>query len=739
MKKILACWIVLAAPLAIVACGSGSGPDAISSHGAYSTARTADCLQCHTSATAPSLDPVVTNGAGAGGKHVVHVSSRNIVCETCHNNYLNQATHMNGTFDTGNPAVPVVNIYVAGLVGSWINNTGPRTGSCATVACHGPAVLDWYGTAGLPDCVVCHTGPLDPVTTNGTGTAGKHAAHVGSGTVSCAKCHATYPDSPGHMLVVYSGTTPTSLVSFDAANPNGAWINDTGPRTGSCASLSCHAGNTVDWYGAGGLPDCSVCHTGPLDPVTTNGAGAAGKHSIHVAVRNIPCRKCHAKHPDSPGHMSGTLDTANPSFNLVSFDATNPAGVWINDTGARTGSCASLACHAGDTVDWYGVTGWTMPACSTCHASVVGVRRQVLGAAGDFNKESHHVINYASRNSELVTPADCRVCHNMDYHTSGILRLSNKDTAQALVYQAANPAGLEPFCLSCHDANGATTEASPLTPFSDSNTLGTGQNIAGNKIAGYWANTYTAHKTNGLTCAGTGAPNTGCHGNNGVINMHGSAARGLLTRNVTNPIPPTQAFNENDYKLCFDCHENYPTVKKAVVLGYLQSGNYGVIYSTPTFTLLATPYNTSGIQSLFRDRYQGSVRIYDDRIAINDMIYTHLPLHNLHLLGSYYDSLLPLIPNWFIWNYRDDASQPGRITCASCHNVHGTSSPVRSTYDTLNLTSGVSVTNSITEGYTTLPFSALVGTVMTSYPTSCTMECHKNNGPSSYWHTPADE
>ncbi len=625
-------FLITSLTLFAAACGSSPGLDAISSHESFNGLATGCTTPCHAAQSTISPDPIRTNGSGTAGKHGVHVSSRSITCTICHYDQINQPAHMNGTLDTGKPALPVVNINVAGIIGTWTNTIGPGTGNCSSVACHGPAVLDWYGIGGLPDCI--------------------------------------------------------------------------------------------------------VCHTGTLDPIATNGAGLSGKHSLHVGSSNIPCIKCHAAYPDAPGHMNAAFDTGNASLSLVSFDAANPSGTWTNDTGPQTGSCASLACHNNQTVDWYTTASWTMPpACSTCHGSIVGTRRQVLGAAGDFNKESHHVISYASRTSEIIVDNDCRVCHNMANHTSGTVRLAHKDNALVVIYQPANPASLESFCLSCHDSNGANGN---MSPFTGGNTLGAGRNVAGNKIAGYWNSAFTTHKSRGLTCAGTGSPNTGCHGNNRSINMHGSSSRGLLSQNMTNPINPTAAYNYNDYRLCFDCHASYPAVTKEVVLGLRIGRNYDVILSLPpypAFNLPATPYYTAGIQSQFRDQFTGSGKPYDD---INALIpYTFMPLHNLHLLGSYQES--PLIdpsPNWFTWNYRGDAARAGRITCIACHNVHGTNSPVRSTFDQLQLTrqTGVGADRSVS-----LPSSAATQSVIQSYPMNCSKDCHGIAGSTSYWYSPANE
>ena len=306
--------------------------------------------------------------------------------------------------------------------------------------------------------------------------------------------------------------------------------------------------------------------------------------------------------------------------------------------------------------------------CAVCHSSAISSRRQVTGSGGDFDLESHHVIDYGNRNTEIVSSADCLVCHNQSTHMGGTVRLNEKDTGAVLVYNPAAPASLEPFCLSCHDTDGALTEGNPMSPFSSSNTLGTMPNRAGTEIKSYWENSDTVHKDSGLTCFGSGEPATGCHGNSGQINAHGSASRGLLTKNMTLPVPGSSAYNYTDFELCFSCHDSYPSVSKEVVLGYKAGGNYDLSWAP-------TPYYTAGIQSLFRDVFiSGDPRVYSDSIWWDPFT----PLHNYHLLS--FDGMMQNV-----WKYRGSA-ETGRASCTTCHNVHGTGGSVRSTYDEFGIT-----------------------------------------------------
>jgi hypothetical protein len=250
----------------------------------------------------------------------------------------------------------------------------------------------------------------------------------------------------------------------------------------------------------------------------------------------------------------------------------------------------------------------------------------------------------------------------------------------------------------------------------------------------------------GLTCAGTGAAGTGCHGNGGAINMHGSVNSGLLANEMNFQIPLVSfavfsadpvgsSFNENNYRLCFDCHSVYPAVTKEVVLGYLSGGAYDVPLVAPT------PYFTTGIQSVFRERYiddpanypaawGGLNQPYNETMFGN----SNLALHNFHLIG--FRSILDPQVNELKWKYRGDPVRIGRITCTACHNVHGTTSAtVRSTYPELGLQAFTGVAPDM---YTAIdPF--ISEAIVTSPPLNCEVGCHGVAGQTFYWHTPSGE
>jgi len=224
--------------------------------------------------------------------------------------------------------------------------------------------------------------------------------------------------------------------------------------------------------------------------------------------------------------------------------------------------------------------------------------------------------------------------------------------------------------------------------------------------------------------------------------MHGSSMNGLLANSMNFQIPltsgGTNTFVYDNYKLCFDCHDNYSSVTKEVVLGYKQGGKYDVPWAP-------TPYYTSAIQTLFRDRFIGNPANYPAYWSgvnqpYNDspLLGAYAPLHNFHLLGDTSSLGIGSIP--LSWKYRGSALLIGRITCTTCHNVHGTNGTVRSTYQELGIVANIPYTPLPPDEYKTFdPVSNFDDAVMKSYPINCNSSCHQTMGPTSYWFSPADE
>ena len=555
--------------------------------------------------------------------------------------------------------------------------------------------------------------------------------------IDCERCHYQYPTGTTHANGILDTTDPAiNIMQFNIVGSTGAWTGDTGAQTGQCADISCHGTDTLAWYGTGtwSLPAvCTTCHSSSyssqLDPLVTNGSGLAGKHGKHVASYGMACSKCHLNYPARATHADGSLDTPNPAVLLLSFDATNPTGTWINDTGPETGSCSSLLCHGTENPAWYGLGGVTFPGCFACHGGTIGSRRQILGTGGDFATNpavsSHHITGLNDPTSD-----QCLVCHDMSLHMGGMIRLKNADTGASLPYSSATPTTTESFCLSCHDNTGALltfiTGGTPTSPFNDGSVLGQTPYRAGIDIADRWSGTY-GHRQKGLTCLGTGAPDTGCHANG-----HGAPARGILARNLQ--IPQPDRYRETDFAICLECHQSYPNVSKEAIFGVkfteIVSGvtithPYDWDYGPPQNPLLRSnpadvnkpPYNLSGgIRTHFRDQNydMATGKPYDDFAFIGDFM-------NLHWMHIGIQG----------WGYRGTAPNTG-ISCLACHSVHGTNTQWGMVHDQLQY--GVTTTNGDSYGR-----MSGAPSLLNQYPTYCMFNCHNFLAPTSNWFAPPNE
>jgi predicted CxxxxCH...CXXCH cytochrome family protein len=333
-------WNAAAGRCSGVAC-HGSTPLLWYSTNTWTTPST--CTGCHASGFSSALDPVATNGTGTSGKHVKHFQERMIACERCHYQYPTGTAHANGLLDTPDPTVTITFFNIVGTNGSWINDTGGRTGQCANISCHGTDTLGWYGTGTwtLPaSCTTCHSPTfstqLDPVITNGSGLSGKHGRHVTGFNFTCTKCHMGYTAKMTHASGLMDTQDPSVLlVSLDATNPTGTWIGDTAAQTGTCSSLFCHSAD-ADWYGLAGvtLPPCSVCHVnaiGARRPVLgANGDFGADaniiSHHVTLGPGSDPlvdqCLVCH----DMSMHMGGVVRVKHADTGaIIAYDPGSPS------------------------------------------------------------------------------------------------------------------------------------------------------------------------------------------------------------------------------------------------------------------------------------------------------------------------------------------------------------------------------------------------------------------------------
>lgn len=161
----------------------------------------------------------------------------------------------------------------------------------------------------------------------------------------------------------------------------------------------------------------------------------------------------------------------------------------------------SISSHTAQT------TGMLMN-CGLCHNVAVGSRRAVMGTNGDFGlnpgRASHHITGNAD-----PTAAQCLICHNVDQHGSGTVRLNDADTSAVIPYTSS--ANMETFCLSCHDTDGASTN---MSPFADGAVLGTlydpksvGYPTTNQAVTTGWTDPNNAHADDGVYATAAPAQN----------------------------------------------------------------------------------------------------------------------------------------------------------------------------------------------------------------------------------------
>ncbi|MBL1218913.1 MAG: hypothetical protein D8M59_15645 [Planctomycetes bacterium] len=175
--------------------------------------------------------------------------------------------------------------------------------------------------------------------------------------------------------------------------------------------------------------------------------------------------------------------------------------------------------------------------CIDCHSVQQGNRRPVID---EFGLASHHL------STDPLRIKDCVVCHDLSAHREGNVRLNNVDTGQVYMLTGdpmtnpAEAAKLEPFCLACHDGNGANGQP----PFSDNN-------MPWEIDATLWVQSshYAGGSAGPMTCFGDGET-FGCHSSG-----HGSIKRQHLAP-FDGGQPPVQGDPLREEEgMCYTCHD----------------------------------------------------------------------------------------------------------------------------------------------------------------------------------------
>ncbi len=382
----------------------------------------------------------------------------------------------------------------------------------------------------------------------------------------------------GLLLFIWSG------IAFADAGPHGNYAT----KTDACASCHrLHTGIAPRLLNSteSGNGFCFACHNGTgatAVPVISTHANTNFTDGVEASF-SLECTQCHDPHGNQ-NNLAGindfvlVQDGSTPIFaGPVVFTAT--VGINSFDDGiSMTTSLICVTCHESSDNSGYPMTNHSGGAnhmgsfdysgqdCTVCHAhsadddqSTQDGFMPVGGCTGchataqdnedgsppdgrraivdEFGTTSHHVQG-------PIEDSDCQVCHaEATMHADGTLQLWNVDTLT--VYSEMNPGdyraetisvadskALRPFCLACHDNDGANGDR---MPFSDGVTVPAID-------AGAWS--LSAHDSggtynSGYGCMGGGV-NGGCHATG-----HGSVNEKLLS---------SATGSQSIDQLCFNCH-----------------------------------------------------------------------------------------------------------------------------------------------------------------------------------------
>lgn len=636
---------------------------AVASQANIDTLHRSDCATCHgyTSGNL-NIDPVVVANAIATGKGTTGTP---VNCEICHGV---QYSHPNATHEK---VTAVTECVVCHLVSSSIianvhksnclgchNSTRPEVrnaidtrtgGACTTchVAQHKTSVtVNTVHLLGQQDCVQCHyhAGSAHNNLSTVAACSGCHASTSFAKIMiihlnDCLKCHLsglngvsdtidagrTDPGTPVNCQTCHAGTSGFAP-AHGITNATAAASHDMFSPTATCSA--CHVSGTAEQRLAL-HPSCTTCHASSKSAVT--GAISSGR-----AGSAVQCTTC---------HLGGAVQAIHHA--VVDFATTNcqpcHASPWPSWSSGATA-------HQTHTVNGAPNLRGIFLACGSCHDT--GNFPYFL-SGDDANADGLYV---------LAETDVCNPCHSPGGSYDGVNNASfgaRVNWANGVYSGGQLVAGKEKWCASCHDESPSVISGV------------TAPNIAGDEDGLYsygsgWGFYKTGHglpaassyPASGGNTAGAAVECNGCH-DFATAHIDGLARtfddqesqnldpsyyrQGYRLRLVAQgggagasgqepmlvPVPSTTANSPNNYGLCLECHTNYAT------------------FTDPNDT--ATNFKTK---------------------LNNDPAATLVNRHEYHLKATGFGKRAS--SDWSNTACSSDSSQcNSRITCTTCHNVHG--------------------------------------------------------------------
>jgi hypothetical protein len=310
------------------------------------------------------------------------------------------------------------------------------------------------------------SGPQNVATTNTLG--GKLSSATGS----------AYDVTPGPALdtMGFTQNATTGAASFVPAVPGQYKLLLTAtPSDGSANLVAMTTVNVVTSAKSANANTCQFCHTANNigGTATVSSYDRIFKSWSSSAHHSVACSKCHAG-TETGGHP-GTINCNNCHHN-------NTTALPL-PVSSKAGADACARCHAADGSNIHTANAPTKTSCISCHdlaapqhtsksgVNGVGDNNGVRAIVGEFQKWSHHVTGVT------LNDAHCAACHLEGTVSNGEIvpsalhmsdnkthlrdTTSNADDADfAWDPTAPDHAGMDNFCMSCHDDNGAVSTGS---------------------------------------------------------------------------------------------------------------------------------------------------------------------------------------------------------------------------------------------------------------------------------------
>lgn len=201
--------------------------------------------------------------------------------------------------------------------------------------CHFNAVAVKDPSTGLfnlqTGCVSCHGNP--PTGAAAPNRDQQHTEHLFA-NVSCGACHS----GAGYATPLHANGTPNVAISasFQAKTGAAASYN---PATGTCASVSCHGGQTTPPWPAGAInvnTDCTSCHRRNTVSDQHN-SYFSGAKAHHTSI-TLTCTECHDTAKLAVTHFT----------NLQTPAMEGPASDTIRASLNYDGNSCLFTCHIGN-------------------------------------------------------------------------------------------------------------------------------------------------------------------------------------------------------------------------------------------------------------------------------------------------------------------------------------------------------------------------------------------------------